>query len=117
MGGKIYGVDLSKKITPLMVRDAIIRCFHEAHGEALSELNREGGFDSEAEREGFERIQIDLIVRSAFEDAKADFDNPTKEDIVKAIDELAKVASGFRKPEIIKKHYSEIMRLVEKCGD
>jgi hypothetical protein len=116
MGKKIYGVDPSKKITPVMVRDAIIRCFHEAHREALDELNRKGGFGSEAEREGFEGIQIDLIVRSAFEDVKADFSNPTKEGIVKVMGELAKFASRFRKPEIIRRHYNEIMRLVEKCS-
>ena len=114
MEKKIYGVDLSKKITPLMVRDAIIRCFHKAHQEALDEMNRKNEFGSEAEREGFERIQTDLIVRSAFEDVNADFNNPTKEDIMKVLDEIAKFASRFRKPEIIRKHYSEIMRLVEK---
>jgi hypothetical protein len=115
MGEKIYGVDMSKRITPLMAKDAIIICFHKAHREALDELNNEGGFDSEADREGFERIQTDLIVRSAFEDVNADFNNPTKEDIVRVLDGLAKLASRFRKPEIIKKHYNEIMRLVEKC--
>ncbi|MFH0956965.1 MAG: hypothetical protein V1813_03810 [Candidatus Aenigmatarchaeota archaeon] len=116
MGKKIYGVDLSEKITPMMVRDAIIICFRDAHREVLDELNRKRSSDSEAEIEGLKKVQIDLIVRSAFEDVKADFSNPTKEDIVKVLGELAKFASRFRKPEIIKRHYNEIMRLVEKCG-
>ncbi len=31
MGKIIYGVDFSKKITPLMARDAIIVCFKQVH--------------------------------------------------------------------------------------
>ena len=31
----MYGVDFSKKITPLMARDAIIVCFRQAHKEIL----------------------------------------------------------------------------------
>ena len=114
MGKKIYGIDMSKKITPLMVRDAIIICFQKAHHEALDELNKEKGFGSEAERKNFEKIQTDLIVMSAFDDVKADFNNPTKEDIIKVMNELARFASKFRKPEIVKKHYNEIMKLVKK---
>jgi hypothetical protein len=117
MGEKIYGVDLSKKVTPAMVRDAIIKCFSEAHQEALDELNKEKGFDSESEKESFKNIQISLIVKYTFDDVNADFDNPKKEDIVKVVEELAKFSSKFRKPEIIKKHYNEIMKLVEKCTE
>ena len=28
----LYGVDLSKKVTPIMVREAMINCFVEARG-------------------------------------------------------------------------------------
>ena len=117
MGKEIYGVDTSKKVTPLMVRDAIIRCFREAHKEALEELNRKKAFESEAERGDFQRIQIDLIVRSAFDDTNTDFENPTKEGIRKVMGTLIKFAARFREEEIIKKHYDEIMALVEKISD
>lgn len=43
-----------------------------------------------------------------------DFDKPTKEDIFKVLEELKEFAKNFRNPEIIKKHYGEIMQLVEK---
>ena len=36
----IYGVDVTKNVTPVMVRDAIIQCFYEAHCNIL-ELARE----------------------------------------------------------------------------
>ncbi len=31
----IYGVDVTKNVTPVMVRDAIIQCFYEAHCNVL----------------------------------------------------------------------------------
>ncbi len=31
----IYGVDISKEVTPVMVRDAIIDCFTKAHSDVL----------------------------------------------------------------------------------
>lgn len=111
---KIYGVDLSKKITPLIVRDAIILCFKEAHKEVLNEMNRNNEFKSQSEKDNFQKIQVDIIVMSVFDEVGADFNNPTKMDIVKVLDGLAEFAAKFRKPEIIKKHYNEITRLVEK---
>ena len=114
MGKELYGVDLSGKITPVMVRDAIIRCFKAAHAEVLEEMNRNKEFRSESERGNFEKIQVDLIVMSVFDDIGADFNNPTKADIIKVLDRLATFAARFRKPEIIRKHYNEIMQLVEK---
>jgi len=111
---KIYGVETSKKVTPLMVRDAIIRCFKKAHEEVLNEMNKNREFKSSEELDNFEKIQVDLIVRSVFDDIGADFENPTKMEIIKVLAGLAKFATKFRKPEIIKKHYNQIMQLVEK---
>jgi len=31
----IYAVGITKKVTPVMVRDAIIQCFFEAHDDIL----------------------------------------------------------------------------------
>ena len=117
MGEKLYGVDMSGEITPLMVRDAIVACFRDAHKQAIAALSREDAFSSESEKLGIEKIRIDLIVRAAFEDANADFENPTKEELVRVVGELAKFSERFRKPEIIRKHYREIMRLVDMCRD
>lgn len=33
VGKKIYGIDLEKKVTALMVKDAIVECFYQAHCE------------------------------------------------------------------------------------
>ena len=37
---EIYGVDLNEKITPVMVRDAIIRCFINAHNFAFNQMRK-----------------------------------------------------------------------------
>ena len=47
-------------------------------------------------------------------DAGADYENPTKEGITKAINNLKMFASQIRKPEIVEKHYGEIKKIIEK---
>lgn len=113
----IYGVDLSKKITSLMVRDAIIICFKQAHKEVLDLMDEYMKWESEAEREEFRNLEIELIVRNAFKEAGVDFNNPTKEDFPRVLNNLAQFALRFRKPEIIQKHYNAIERLVDKIDD
>ena len=114
MDNIIYGIDLSKPVTPVMVRDAIIDCFIQAHKEVLEEMREYHEFKTEEDFEEMKRIDIKLLTKSKFEEAGADFDHPTKEDIVRVMDKLAKFAANFRKPEIVEKHYGEIAQLVEK---
>ena len=106
MGQKIYGVDLEELITPVMVRDAMVRCFYEAHcAQAGLGLKKEVFVDKSYCQE---------IVRKAFSDAGEDFDKPSKESILKALNNLKTFSASFREPNIIEKHYNEIMRLVER---
>ncbi|MCD4705107.1 hypothetical protein K8R66_03445 [bacterium] len=102
---KVYGIDLDQEITPLMVRDAIVECFQQAHcADAGISL----------EDEDVNRSYCQKIVKRAFNEAEADFENPTREGIMKVLEKLKKFAKSFRDPSIIKKHYQEIMELVEK---
>ena len=94
-----------KEITPLEVRDKIVGCFFKAHCEDA------GLADGDTE---VNRGYCQSIVRKAFEDTKGDFDKPTKESIINVMDQLAEFSKGFRNPEIIKKHYKNIMKLVDK---
>lgn len=100
----IYGVDPSKPVTPLMVRDAIVECFSQAHC-ADAEL----GDDKKVSGEYCKKI-----VQKAFEDTGGDFNNPTKESIQAVLQNLAEFAKKFRDQEMIKKHQSQIMELVDK---
>lgn len=101
----IYGVDVNKKITPLIVRDAIVECFFQAH---CSDAN------VDTEDKGTNRLYCQEIVKKAFTDANADFNNPTKENILEVLNKLAKFAKNFRDQEMVQKHMEEMMKLVNK---
>lgn len=111
---EIYGIDISKRITPIMVRDAIIICFKQAHKEVLDMMDEYAEWSSESEREEIKNLQIELTVKNAFKDANVDFTNPKKEELINILDNLATLAAMFRKPEIIEKHYNEIKLLIGK---
>lgn len=103
---QIYGIDTGRDdIKPREVRDAMITCFYEAHC-ADSELA--GGKAPENEEYCRE------IVKKAFHDSEGDFEKPSKESILAALEELKKFAANFRDQSIIQKHYAQIMQLVEK---
>lgn len=114
MDKKCYGVDLTKEITPIMVRDAIIGCFVKAHSDILEMMKECHDFKSKEEFEEMKQIDVKLLVKSKFEEVGADFDNPSKKDLIAVIGKLADFARNFRKPEIIKKHYDQIMQLIDR---
>ena len=107
----IYGVDLSGKITPVQVRDAIIECFSQAQ-EELKEYLKE---DPEFKPEEIEKIYVDSIIKNAFEEVGGDFKNPTKETLIQVVMKLKEYARDvFRDSEIIEKHAGEIQQLIDK---
>ena len=107
----IYGVDLSGKITPLQVRDAIIKCFSQAQ-EELKKYMRE---TTEFEYEEIEKMLVDFVIENVFEKVGGDFNNPTKETLIQVIMKLKeRSADVFRDPEIIEKHAGEIKQLIDK---
>jgi len=114
MGEKIYGVDLSKEITPWQVRDVMHACFVQAHCDVLAEMKEYHEFKSEAEFEEMKQLDVAMLIKSIFGEIGADFENPTKKDLLKVVDKLSVYASKFRKPDIIEKHHAEIMMLINK---
>jgi len=60
------------------------------------------------------QINVEMIVKKAFEDAGANWENPTKDGIIETCGNLAEFAKNFRNPEIIDKHYGQVMELVDK---
>jgi hypothetical protein len=105
MAQKIYGVDPDQPITPLMVRDAIIECFTQAHCVYSSSTSTDKELNEQYCRG---------IVLKAFADSEGNFDSPTKDDIVGVMRNLASFSKNFRDPSLVEKHYQEIMVLVEK---
>ena len=111
----IYGVDASGKVTPIMVRDAIIDCFTKAHNEVLEQMKEYTDFKSEEEFEEMKKIQVKYLIETLFENVGGDFNNPTKENIIQVVMKLKEyAAASFRKPEVIEKHAGEIMQLINK---
>lgn len=104
MCAEIYGIDDSKEITPLMVRDAMVNCFYEAHCQ-------DAGL---TEDEHVNRAYCKTIVQKAFHEVQGNFDTPSADDIYAVMDKLAEFSKGFRSQEIIQAHYNQIQKLVEK---
>jgi len=102
----LYGIDPNKKITALMVRDAIVTCFYDAH---CAETGLSPNKKSPANKE-----YCQTIIKKSFEDTGGDFDKPDKQSILGTLDNLIEFSKNFRNPSIIKKHYNEIMILVDK---
>ena len=110
----IYGVNPDDQITAKMVRDAIIQCFYEADTEVMDALFTPSDFDSPEDAKRVKYQHIKILIKKMFNDVHGDFNNPTKESLINVIDRCAKYAKSFRDKEIIKKHYTEIMCLIEK---
>jgi hypothetical protein len=110
----IYDVDISKKVTSIQVRDAIIRCFLLAHKEVLNDIKEVQHFKSKKDFENFKLLDVQLMIRKIFTDLHEDFNNPTKDSLLKVIDQLREYARNFRNPDIVNKHACEIMKLVNK---
>jgi len=90
-----YGVDISKEITPIMVRDAIIDCFTNAHNEVLEQMKEYTDFKSEKEFEEMKQIQVKYLIETMFGNVGGDFNNPTKESIIQVVMKLKEYAAAW----------------------
>lgn len=101
----IYGVDLEGNSTPKKVLEVIINCFSQAHC-----------LDSQLSGSSVEisHAYCEQLVRQKLKEVGGDFNFPTKESLVKLIQTLAQYSKDFRDKEVIKKHFDEIMVLINK---
>lgn len=100
-------------VTPLMVRDELLKCFKSANREFARLINQQATDEAL-------RIQVKRFVDDAFQKCGVSFDNPTKAGIKTAIDTCKKNAETLMGPQgayIIHHHYQEMMKLVEKLED
>lgn len=113
-GNIVYGVDVDKKVTTVMVRDAIIQCFYEAHRNVLELAKETFGQPPKKRFEEMKKTHVKDLVYDIFIKIGGDYNKPSKDDLLKVIENLKKFAKFYRKPEIINKHVSEIMILINK---
>jgi hypothetical protein len=114
MSGQYKAPDLPReKVTPVLVRDELLRCFESANKEFMDVLNQPT--DDMAIK-----AQVRQFVSGSFQNCGASFDQPTKQGIVKAIGECkanAEAMMGEKGSNIIRHHYNEMMKLVDKLPD
>lgn len=110
----LYGVDIhSGNITPEQVRDAMVNCFVNAHGETLKDFKSYENI-SEEEFEKIKRTDIESLIKGIFEEVGGDFNHPSKEMLIRVINKLAVFSKKFRSEDEVNKHYQEIKSLIDK---
>jgi len=100
-------------ITPVVVRDELLKCFESANKEFARLINQP------ATEEAL-RTQVKRFVDDVFQKCGVSYDNPTKAGIKTAIDTCKKNAEAFMGAQganIIQHHYQEMIKLVEKLKD
>ena len=98
------------KITPVFVRDELLKCFESANGE-FARILHQPVTDEQL------RQQVKAFVEGVFSQCGVSYVAPTREGIVTAISECKRNAEqmmGSRGAEIIEHHYDEMMKLVNR---
>jgi hypothetical protein len=113
-GDCIYGLNLKDEITPIKVRDAIIRCFCEADDEIMNQLFQSSDFASAEEGKQKKLKHVEVLIRKMFQEVHGDFNNPTKESLIGVIDKCAEYAAPIRDKETINTNYTAIMILINR---
>ena len=98
------------RVTPELVRDELLVCFESANKEFMRLMAQPVTDDAL-------KGQVRMFVESVFQKCGASFTNPTKWGIVTAIGECksnAETMMGPKGSDIIKHHYEEMMKLVNR---
>jgi len=100
----------SDRITPEFVRDELLTCFESANREFATLLNQPVT-DEQLKQ------QVKQFVESVFVNCGASFTDPTKEGILTAMNQCRTSAEKMMGPQgagIIRHHYDEMMKLVDR---
>lgn len=114
----IYGVDIESDFSCIDARDAVIRCFMEAHDEVLQEtmFSDQTGIDP-AKIEQIKRLDVKMLISQMFTKIDGDFEHPDKQTLLRLVEALGEFALSFRPPEVIEKHADEIRLLLSRLPD
>ena len=109
--------DLSpEQVTPVVVRDELLKCFESANREFGKIMNQPPA-PADIQQQQQLKHQVRQFVESVFQKCDVDFESPHKEGIVMAIEECKKNAEAMMGPagkEVVAHHYEEIMKLVDR---
>lgn len=93
--------------------DAVIDCYYQADLEVLESLFQPSDYQSK-EVEETKRKHMDVMIKKFFHDVNGDFNNSTKESLVKVIDKCREFAKCFRDQSVIQEHYNKILMLINR---
>src|SRR2546422_5571426 len=98
------------KVTPLFVRDELLNCFESANREFARLLNMQ--ITDEALKQ-----QVKTFVSTVFQQCGVSYTNPTRlgiEVAIKTCKDNAEKMMGPQGADIIRHHYTEMMKLVNR---
>ncbi len=98
------------EVTPIFVRDELLKCFESANGEFAKLLHQ-------PVTEEQLKQQVKSFVEGVFASCGVSYVEPTKEGIVTAISQCKQNAEqmmGTQGAPIIEHHYAEMMKLVNR---
>jgi hypothetical protein len=102
-----------EKVTPVLVRDELLKCFESANSEFMEVLKQPATDEAI-------RAQVYQFVTGVFQSCGASFEDPTKAGILTAINQCKTNAESMMGPagsEIIKHHYAEMIKLVDRLPE
>jgi hypothetical protein len=97
-------------VTSKFVRDELFRCFESANREFLTLLQQPATDEAV-------KAQVRQFVEGVFQNCGVSYDNPTKTGILAAISQCKNNAESMMGPQgadIIRHHYEEMMKLVNR---
>jgi hypothetical protein len=100
-------------VTPVLVRDELLKCFESANSEFMEVLKQPVTDDAI-------RAQVYQFVTGVFQSCGASFEDPSKAGILTAINQCKTNAESMMGPagsEIIQHHYEEMIKLVDRLPD
>jgi hypothetical protein len=100
----------NEQVTPVFVRDELLKCFESANGE-FARILHQPVTDEQLKQ------QVKMFVEGVFSQCGVSYVAPTKEGIVTAISACKKNAEqmmGSKGADIIEHHYDEMMKLVNR---
>ena len=103
----------ASSVTPILVRDELLKCFESANKEFMEVLHQPA-------TDAAIKAQVNQFVTGVFQNCGASFDHPTKTGITTAIGQCKANAEAMMGPagsSIIAHHYAEMIKLVDRLPD
>jgi hypothetical protein len=103
----------NEQVTVERVRDELLKCFESANREFAQVMNQQV-------TDALLKVQVKQFVEGVFSQCGVDYVHPTKSGILVAIGQCksnAEKMMGPRGSNVIRHHYEEMMKLVDRLSD